>query len=205
MMTKQPERRGIRLPRGIPGWVPLILLFGVFWVGVEFVSRWFWAPWSFGEPSLTGTWDGPLQAGLGAPYRLLVDLDYRSVVRLGRGTFIGSSRPDTLQGTARLCTPRGETYTYAVRGRANRAGQEVRVTLQYGDRSLSVLDLVLVGGWSAPVLTLQPDRNPFNPDGTLSPRRAASSADPNDSFAPAELRTATVGEFEVVCGRLARS
>jgi hypothetical protein len=177
-------------------------MFGVFWVGVELVSRWFWAPWSFGESSLIGTWEGPLQAGLGAPYRLLVGLDYRSVVRLGRGTWVGSSRPDTLQGTARLCTPRGETYAYTVLGRADRSGQEVRVTLQYGDRSLSVLDLVLVGRWSAPVLTLQPDRNPFDPDGTLRPRRAASTADPHDSFAPAELRKATAGEFETACGRI---
>src|SRR5439155_22030492 len=117
-----------------------------------------------------------------------VDLDYRSPVRIGRGTRIGSSQPDTLQGTARLCTPRGETYAYAVLGRADRSGQEVRIMLQYGDRKLSALDLVLIGDWEAPTLTLRPHKNPFDPDGTFRAQRSYSTSDPDDSFGPAALR-----------------
>lgn len=52
------------------------------------------------------------------------------------------------------------------------------------------------------MLTLRPHKNPFDPDGTFRTVRPVSSADPDDSFGPAQLRKATAAEFAAACRRL---
>ena len=182
-----------------------LLLVALAAVGVVFEQgrRLLLAPWSFGEPTLTGAWEGPLRANLGAEYRLFLDLDYYGPMRWGSGTRRRRGFPDNLKGTARLCTPRAEAFAYEVSGDAHGQAGDVKLSLEYGDPRLSVLDLNLAGAWGGRTLTLRPHKNPFDPDGTFRPGRPINSAAPDDSFGPAELRKATPADFEAACRRLA--
>lgn len=160
--------------------------------------RWLVAPWSFASlgPTLTGTWDGTLRARQGAEYRLLLDLDFASSRRRPWG--------ENLTGRALLCTQHGDLYEYAVTGDADRDGHNVEVEIEYGDPALSALDMLFFGDWDGQVLTLTPRQNPFLPEGRFVTPRSVSSADPDDSFALAELRKTDRPTFLIACGRLAR-
>jgi hypothetical protein len=186
--------------------IAIALLLVVF-VGAPQVKRLIVAPWSLaGEgPTLTGTWDGQLQARQGGRYRLLLDIDYDDESRGGgrRRSRVTDRTPGDLKGTARVCTPKGEIYAYAVNGHADRSAEQVRLNLEYGDPALSALNLPLEGSWRGDVLVVTTWKNPFGPDGSFQPNRSVDSASPDDRFAPAELRKAAVGDFEAACARLA--
>ncbi len=172
--------------------------------GAEFVSRILFAPWSIGvlgRDTMTGSWVGEMRAQQGAVYGLFLDLDYKS---RGVGGRRGSNAGQTsnLEGHAILCTPTGERFDYAVSGHANRSGNVETLWLEYGDPSLSALNLRLSGRWRATELSLTPDANPFLPDGRFVSTRALSSADPDDSFAPAVLTKGGSDEFEDICQRV---
>jgi hypothetical protein len=186
----------------------LMLLLGVVLLivvafGADAVSRVLFAPWSIGvlgRDTLTGDWVGSPQARQGAEYGLYLELEYRSrSVRSSRSRARFSSN---LQGRATLCTPTGERYEYDVSGHASRSGTVEKMWLEYGDPSLSALDLRLSGKWRSPVLTLAPDANPFLPDGSFLPTRVLSSADPDDSIAPFDLSKGDEEEFEAICQRI---
>jgi hypothetical protein len=173
--------------------------------GAEAVSRILFAPWSIGvlgRDTLTGDWVGALQARQGAEYGLYLDLEYK-----GRGfRSRGSSAPRTtnLQGRAILCTPTGERFAYDVSGHASRSGTVEDLWLEYGDPTLSALNLRLSGKWRSPELTLAPDANPFLPDGSFLPTRVLSSADPDDSIAPFSLTNGDEEALEAICQRIQR-
>ncbi|RIK38362.1 MAG: hypothetical protein DCC58_16745 [Chloroflexi bacterium] len=187
-------------------WLTALVLLVVVVVGVEVGARFLFAPWSigwFGGETLTGEWVGPLQARLGAEYALYLELEYRRPV----GDSSSSSGPrNNLEGRATLCTPLGERYDYEVSGRANRSGKVEVLWLEYGDPSLSALNLRLTGKWDAPNLAMQtawPD-NPFLPDGSFIFPRTVSSADPDDSFLPWNMTAGSTADLDALCARIAQ-
>jgi hypothetical protein len=160
------------------------------------------APWSVGtggRPTLTGTWEGQLSARRGARYRLFLDLRYSGRLQ-GAGT---SDTPDNLEGTAHVCTPTGETWDYAVSGRADRAAENVQLRLTFGDPARSALDLPLSGTWHGDRFAVEVTDNPFQPDGSFKPGpRVSSSEDPDDSFLPTTLEKADRTGFDNACRAL---
>ena len=58
------------------------------------------------------------------------------------------------------------------------------------------------GAWDGTTLTLAARTNPFMPDGSFVFPRTVSTADPDDSFEPAQLRKADLAAFEGACQRL---
>lgn len=157
------------------------------------------APWAVNwmpGPKLIGSWEGHIQARQGATYRLFLDLRYADE----RST---SSVGNNLAGTARVCTQAGITYDYTVYGGVNAFSQHMDVRLVYGDPKLSGLGFTLKGLWDGAPLRVIATDNPFDPDGAYRPGSPSSTADPDDSFLPLEMRHATLTEFERNCRQLA--
>jgi hypothetical protein len=176
----------------------LLALVGViFFVGTWGI-QWMRAPWSIASlgPTLTGVWEGPLRANLGAEYRLYLDLQYRDL----RGRIYAES---TLTGQGRICTRTGDVYEYTLDGEASRSGDSVELRLSYVDAAPSELSTHLEGAWNGQTLTLRPRSNPFMPDGSFQPNRSITSTAPDDSIQPGELRKSDPASFLIACGRLA--
>ena len=174
--------------------------------GGEAAYRRITAPWSIGEvgrDTLIGPWTGSLRARQGAEYGLWLDLEYhqRRVGGPRRRARGGNSRTN-LEGSATLCTPKGERYEYEVSGEADRDGTVQNLWLEYGDPRLSALNLRLTGAWRDRALSITTDKNPFLPDGTFVAVRSISSADPDDSFAPVTLTERDWAAFEATCQRI---
>lgn len=183
------------------GWtrgIALVLLLGIVVAVDQWGIRWLRAPWSFAAlgPTLTGVWEGPLRARLGAEYRILLSLEYSPSGQRASSAF-------NLTGTGQICTAHDDLYEYDLDGEANRSGDTIRVLLTYVDPVRSALGNRLEGSWSGQTLTLRPLVNPFQPGGTFLPNRTVSSADPDDSFGPAELRKSDLPTFLTACARLA--
>jgi hypothetical protein len=176
--------------------------------GLPAVGRLLFASWSVGlggRETLTGPWVGSLKTGHGAEFGLLLDLEYNErpgpSYRSGGGA-LGSTN---LQGRATLCTPRGERYDYAVTGKADPFGGIEKLWLEYGDPSLSGLDLQLTGAWHGGALDLTTTKNPFRPDGPLLAAQTPSRGDPVDPvdyFTPATLTARDRAAFEATCQRI---
>jgi hypothetical protein len=128
---------------------------------------------------------------------VLLELAYREP---GQRWRIGESN---LTGRGWLCTRQGQVYDYSLVGEASRSGDRVKIEMTYGDPVRSALGNRLNGAWASPVLTLRPERNPFQPDGTFVQNRPVSTSDPDDSFDAAELRKGSQASFLAACGRLA--
>lgn len=193
--AKSPRISGKR------AFVILIVLLVVVVFGLDFISRVLFAPWTiglFGRDTMTGNWVGEMRAQQGAGYGLFLDLDYKSP-GIGRRSNSGRSSTTNLVGRASLCTPTGERFDYEVSGYASRSGKVERLRLEYGDPSLSALNLRMSGSWDAPELSLTPETNPFLPDGRFLTTRVLSSDDPDDSFAPAILTKGSENTFEDLC------
>jgi hypothetical protein len=181
-----------------------IILLVVVMFGIDIVSRLLFAPWSigvFGRETLTGSWVGSMRAQQGAEYGLTLDLDYKGRGDSGgyRGSALGTTN---LKGHATLCTPTGERFEYDIAGDASWRGIVEDLWLEYGDPTLSTLNLRLSGRWRAPMLTLEPDANPFLPDGSFSPSRILRSDDPDDAITPFTLAKGDAEDFEAVCQRI---
>jgi hypothetical protein len=189
-----PWLANLGLTRGLA----LVLLIGIVFAADQWGLRWLRAPWSFAAlgPTLTGVWEGPLRARRGAEYRILLSLEYAAS---GQRT----SSELNLTGTGQICTARDDLYEYDLDGEASRSGDSIRVLLTYVDPVRSALGNRLEGSWSGQTLTLRPLANPFQPDGTFVLNRSLSSADPDDSFEPAELRKSDLPTFLAACARMA--
>lgn len=179
-----------------------LLVAGYRWV--PFAYRAVMEPWSIGRDTLLGTWSGSLRAKQGAEYGLRLDLAYRER-RVSSRRGVRGKRPN-LTGRAVLCTPVGERFEYAVNGFVRRSGEIEPLWLEYGAARLSALNFRMSGAWRSGALTLTPPprRNPFLPDGRFVTPRAVSSADPDDSFAPATLTARDPAAFEAICQRIRR-
>lgn len=137
-----------------------------------------------------------MQARQGAQYRVFLDLRYadeRSSTRAG---------DSTLAGTGRVCTQTGVTYDYSIHGGVSLFTQVANISLGYGDPKLSGLGFGLKGPWNGAPLRLTASDNPFDPDGVYRPGTPTSTADPDDSFLPVELKPASLAEFERSCREL---
>lgn len=162
------------------------------------------APWSFGSggrPTLTGRWEGPRRAALGREYRLYLELSHASSVSAGAESYVLS---DNLQGEARLCSPTGDVWVYRVTGRANRAGDVIRLSFRTTvDTPPMPAPGEVQASWDGGgQLTVAGGYNPLMPDGSFMPSRIVSSADPDDSFVPATLVRADRDVFERACRQL---
>ena len=86
------------------------------------------APWSIGQvgrDTLTGPWTGSPRARQGAEYGLWLNLEYRPAPVGGpRRRVRRGGTPSNLEGSAALCTPKGERYEYEVSGEADRDGAD---------------------------------------------------------------------------------
>ena len=164
-------------------------------IGVPLAGRVIFASWSIGllngGQTLTGDWIGTMRAKQGAEFGLFLRLAYKPrSSRPSRSRARGSSA--NLEGSATICTPTGDRHNYEVGGYASPGGTVEKLWLEYGDPKSSALNLRMSGEWRAPQLRLQPDANPFLPDGRFNPSRALSSDDPDHSFAPIELVPGTI-------------
>jgi hypothetical protein len=160
----------------------------------DLFDRIIYAPWALnmdGGPNLEGSWEGTLRARQGAEYRLLLTMQHRD--RDGRRR--RTRQTTTIEGSARLCAPTGQQYEYTLAGGANDAGEQLQLVLTYPDPSQSALGLRIEARWAENAADLlriaSVASNPFLPDGTFQVVRTVSSADPDDSFQPAELRRTT--------------
>jgi len=177
--------------------IVLALVTGI-WILPE-VDKVLFAPWALewtrGATPL-GTWEGPLQARLGAEYHLLLELQYQSPGSEG-------DHETNLKGTARLCTPSGDTYDYTLTGSATRSGTQLRVSLRYGDPQRSALAIGWRGTWHADTVRLErASDNPFLPNGVFDPRRISRSTDPDDAFQATALHHGTAAAFVLACTQL---
>ena len=189
--------RPLQRKHSLSGWIvfAMIVVLGVGWVfGSTWAIRWFDAPWSISMlgPTLTGHWEGPLQARQGAHYRLLLAFEY---VEAGRSS-------TNLRGTGRICNRHGETFELSLRGRANRAGNRLMLTLPKADDVRPGPSLTLEGHWDGQRLTVRPTSNPFLLDGTYQAVRTISTNDPDDSFTPSDLHPGDSAAFEAGCRQL---
>lgn len=170
--------------------------------GAGLVSQLLYAPWSLGwggRDTLTGSWIGTMHAKRGAQFGFHLALDYKArAIRRNRSRY-GQGRPN-LDGVATICAPSGERYDYTVSGFASRSGVVEKLYVEYDDPKLSALNLRLSGEWQPPILRLQPDANPFLPDGRFEPNRVLSSADPDDSFAPIEMKKGSIDDLAACKG-----
>ena len=168
--------------------IAVLLIVGVA-IGAPALGRLLFASWSIGllgRGTLTGDWVGTMRAKQGAAFGLFLQLNYKP--RSGRGTRSRSSGvSNNLEGRATICTPAGERYDYAVEGYAGPLGGVDQLWLEYGDPKLSALNLRLSGEWLGARLQLEPDANPFMPDGRFLATRVLSGDDPDNAFAPIEL------------------
>lgn len=170
--------------------------------GARLVGQVLWASWSigwFGRDTLTGSWVGTMHAKRGAQFGLFLDLDYKARATRNNRSRYGRSRPN-LEGVATICTPSGERYDYTVSGFATPLGTVEKLYIEYDDPKLSALNLRLSGEWQPPVLRLESETNPFLPDGRFVSNRVLSSDDPDDSFAPIELKKGSIDELAACKG-----
>lgn len=193
MATPRPPQR----KRSLSGWIVfgMVLVIGIGWVfGSTWVIRWFDAPWSISAlgPTLTGSWEGPLQALQGAQYRLTLTFEY---VEAGRSN-------TNLRGQGRICNRHGEIFELSLRGRANRAGSRLMLTLPKADDAQPGPSLTLEGHWDGQKLTVRPTSNPFLADGAFQAVRTVSASDPDDSFTPTDLAPGDNAAFEAACRQL---
>lgn len=177
--------------------INLLAFVGVLYIAGVWGIQWFRAPWSMPAlgPTLTGAWEGPMQAQFGAPYRLYLDLRYRDL----QGRMAWSSN---LTGAARICTRHGEVYEFTLDGEASRTGDHIELKLTFVDPARSGLWTHFEGNWDGRTLTLQPLKNPFMPDGTYAEQRTVSASDPDDNFQQTALQKADAASFLISCGRL---
>lgn len=202
-MDQPTSARRRKLPRKQAALVIIILLVvAVF--GVDLISRPLFAPWSIGvlgRDTLTGDWVGTARAQQGAEFGLHLRLNYESNTASDGNSY---GRNPNLRGNATLCTQTGERYEYRVTGIAKRSGTVEELWVEYGDPSLSALNLRLSGKWDAPVLRLTASANPFMPDGSFIPQRVVSSADPDNSLAPFEMEKGGLSDLDPICQRISQ-
>jgi hypothetical protein len=187
---------------GKSGGLAVVALLAVIVFALPEAQKFVDAPWAAAwmpGPKLPGTYVGSLRARLGAEHRLFLNLDYYDG---GSSRGGGTSIRPNIKGSARICSRDGSVYEYNVSGRASRDGDDVNLGLSYVDPKLSALGMGLRGPWRGEVMTLKPSDNPFMPDGTFRPDRVVSTADPDDSFGPTELRRADAAAFETACRQL---
>lgn len=168
--------------------------------GVRFVSQALFASWSiglFGHNTLTGDWIGPMRAKQGAVFGVFLHLDYKPREGSTRRTRRSGSRTSNLLGQATICTPTGQRYDYAVSGFASPFGVVEALYFEFADPKLSALNLRLAGEWRPPTLQLQPDANPFLPDGRFVANRVLRGDDPDDSIAAFDLSRGTIDELDL--------
>ena len=94
----------------------------------------------------------PIQARLGLKYHILLELEYFEQSRSGRRRG-GRGSSKNLEGTAKVCSPKGATFDYEVDGQADRDARDVRLIIEYVDPSQSA-DLPLNGAWAGQMSTL---------------------------------------------------
>lgn len=181
----------------IRGWKSRIAVVAVFAFtaiyGLDAVFRWIDAPWSYAAlgPTLTGPWEGPLQARQGTSYRLYLDIAYE---RVGRSA-------TNLRGSARVCSRNGGTFNLGLRGSANRSGNRIELVL-YPPDDRPAPTIPLIGGWDGQALTLRATDNPFQRDGTYQTVRTVSTSAPEDGFGITFLRASDLARFEAACRAL---
>lgn len=196
---KKLSRKGVFLMAG----VVLVIVALV----IPAIGRLITAHWSigiFGRDTLTGEWVGTIQARQGAEYGLYLELQFKGQESSYRSSSGYTGASSNLQGHATLCTPTGEQFDYEVIGDASILGDVEDLWLEYGDPSLSALNLRLSGDWGGSTLTLDATQNPFLPDGRFDPDRVLSSDDPDDEFATIVLAKGDRDDLGPICARISQ-
>jgi hypothetical protein len=189
----------------------LVILAAVFLI--EYVGFTPWALHMGGRSTWAGQWDGlgEVRASNGGKYVLFTHLaagimgGTRTSSRHGGG---GHGRRDNLNGTARLCTDSGLTYTFKltgiVEGWRTTDGASTWLNLTGGEPTKlpSGWVVALRGRWNGPDLELaSPDNSfteVFTPRGAI--RRVTSTADAGTAHVT--LRFGTEPDFTAACRAL---
>jgi len=164
----------------------------------------FFNPWALhmgGRWTPTLTWHGVgrLHSSTGATYGLFLE------VSLYADTSEGESNQN-LQGTAKLCTPQGESYRFEVAGYVKRVwldaeGKQVTFYVSTPRGWKPPLRMDLVGSWQGQELILEDKGSlaeSFAADGTARGYLQGKNA-PKEN-ATLRLRYAPASEFPTVCG-----
>jgi hypothetical protein len=199
-----PRRRGRRRHQLLKLVLIFVVVLGVVYVGLT--------PWAFhigGRFSPLARWSGygQVTGSNGGRYELFTSLNGGLVTNGGHGGVCDQfSGCDTLQGTARLCTESGVTYTFQISGEVrawlSTNGAHTVIDLSGGSpRSLPFL-VSFAGAWHGPELAVANTDDAFTqvftPRGAI--RTATSTAD--DGHASVVLRYGTAGGFAAACRAL---
>ncbi len=160
-------------------------------------------PWAFNiggrfTPWTQWTGYGKLQASTGANYGLYV--------RFWLTPYRGRGPGNNLRGDALLCTPRGITYPYDLRGNIKNAwstteGKHTDLYLHVPKGGKALREFDLYGVWRNGELVLDDKgtmRFSFQPDGTLAPKGWVTRS-PSPDHAFMTLAYGTKEDFEAFC------
>jgi hypothetical protein len=199
--------------RGRLGWFALLVLTGLTLAFVQFGLT----PWAArvgGRSTPLGEWTGygQVEATNGGRYVLFTHLEAgmlfgtKGTGRRGGGGGFGGI--DDLQGTAKLCTESGVTYTFDLAGKVkawwSTDGASTKIRLTHGSpaRLPSGWDVAFHGAWRGPELELSSPDNSFTevftPRGEI--RKVTSTADAGT--ARVTLRYGSEAEFAAACSTL---
>ena len=172
------------------------------------------APWSF---HIGGRWTplliwqgvGQLRDSTGARYGV-----YAMFYPYPRGTgkLGGPSYHIGVKGSAKVCTASGPVFSFRLSGGLrggwlNTDGSRMRLDLDEWPRTRPRRHFELVGYWQGATLPLDDQKTMFMyflPDGSLTPARSYTSPVP-EKHAKVTLAYGSTGDFERLCGELARS
>lgn len=134
----------------IRGWIILLIIVGLLWLGLEPIERasdaLLYAPWAYGWDSrgdLTVAWTAVLPNDR--------HLDLTLARALGTDGLPEPTDTDAaLVGTAKICGQGVETAVFTLRGRSNRSGSRLR--LAFSQEPVVVGDLR--GAWSGETMDL---------------------------------------------------
>lgn len=162
-------------------------------------------PWAFNigghfTPLTVWTGYGKLQSSSGATYGLYV----RLMLTPYHGKGVGAG--NNLRGSALLCTPRGTTYPYDLRGNVKNAwtttegkSTDLYLGVPKGEKPIRGFDLL--GVWHNGQLVLDDKgsmRFSFQPDGSVAPKGWITRS-PSPEHASVTLAYGTKDEFEALC------
>jgi hypothetical protein len=201
--STQPRKRGRHLL------LKTILVLIVAFVAVNLaVTPWIVRIGDRFTPLAQWTGFGPVQGSNGGHYVLFTHLQGGLLIdSAGHGRCSQFSGCDNLQGSARLCTESGITYTFQLTGQIHAwlrtDGSRTLLDIAGGSPRPLPFDISFDGSWHGPVLAVANTDDAFTQVFTARGRIRSTNSTANDGHASATLRYGTAAGFAAACKALA--